>query len=50
MDPWPKNWLSVVNLVRFDRSVIVYEIVNKQYAESLWNMFQSDVLCHIIIL
>ena len=40
-DPWPKKWLSVVNLVRFDRCVMVYKIVNKQCPESLWNMFQK---------
>ena len=34
-DPWPKKWLSVVNLVRFDRCVMVYKIVNKQCPESL---------------
>ena len=28
-DPWPKKGLSVVNLVRFDRCVMVYKIVNK---------------------
>ena len=28
-DPWPKKWLSVVNLVRFDRCLIVYKIVDK---------------------
>ena len=40
-DPWPKKWLSVKNLIRFDRCVMVYKIVNKQCPESLWNMFQQ---------
>ena len=40
-DPWPKKWLSVVNLVRFDRCVMVCKIVNKQCPGSLWNMFQQ---------
>ena len=40
-DPWPKGWLSVVNLVCFDRCVMVYKIVKKQYPASLWNMFQE---------
>ena len=40
-DPWPRKWLSVVNLVRFDRCFMVYKIVNKQCPESLWNMFQQ---------
>ena len=35
---WPKKWLSVMNLIRFDRCVMVYKIVNKQCPESLWNM------------
>ena len=32
---WPKKWLSVMNLIRFDRCVMVYKIVNKQCPESL---------------
>ena len=40
-DPWPKKWLSVENLIRFDRSVMVYKIVNKLCPECLWNMFQQ---------
>ena len=48
-DPWPKEWLSVVNLVRFDRCVIICKIVNKQCPESLWNMSNRDVLYQIII-
>ena len=40
-DLWPKKWLSVMNLIRFDRCVMVYKIVNKQCPESLWNMFQQ---------
>ena len=35
------KWLSVKNLIRFDRCVMVYKIVNKQCPESLWNMFQQ---------
>ena len=30
-----------MNLIRFDRCVMVYKIVNKQCPESLWNMFQQ---------
>ena len=40
-DPWPKKWLSVENLIPFDRSVMVYKILNKLCPESLWNMFQQ---------
>ena len=39
-DPWPKKWLNVESLIRFDRSVLVYKIFNKLCPESLWNMFQ----------
>ena len=40
-DTWPKKLLSVKNLIRFDRFVMVYKIVNKLYPENLWNMFQQ---------
>ena len=40
-DLWPKKWLSVMNLIRFDRCVLVCKIVNKQCPESLCNMFQQ---------
>ena len=40
-DLWPKKWLSVMNLIRYDRCVMVYKILNKQCPESLWNMFQQ---------
>ena len=40
-DPWPRKWLSVVNLIRFDHCFMVHKIVNKQCPESLWNMFQQ---------
>ena len=39
MDPWPKKWLNVKNLMRFDRSALVYKILNKLCPECLWNIF-----------
>ena len=33
-------WLSVENLVRFDRSVMAYKILNKLSPESLWDQYQ----------
>ena len=39
-DEWSANWLSVENLIRFDRSVMAYKILNKLSPESLWNKYQ----------
>ena len=49
-DAWPKKWLNVENLIRFDRSVLVYKALNRLCPESLWNMFHSDHLYLITIL
>ena len=42
-DPWPKKWLSVENLIRFDRSVMVYKIVNTLCPESLWKYVPTEM-------
>ena len=39
-DEWSSNWLSVENLIRFDRSVTAYKILNKLSPESLWDKYQ----------
>ena len=39
-DEWSANWLSVESLVRFDRSVMAYKILNKLSPESLWDKYQ----------
>ena len=39
-DEWSSNWLSVENLIRFDRSVMAYKILNKLSPESLWDKYQ----------
>ena len=39
-DEWSSNWLSVENLIRFDRSVMVYKILNKLSPESLLDKYQ----------
>ena len=39
-DEWSTNWLSVENLIRFDRSVMAYKILNKLSPESLWDKYQ----------
>ena len=39
-DEWSQNWLNIGNLIRFDRSVMAYKILNKLSPESLWEKFQ----------
>ena len=39
-DEWSSNWLSVENLIRFDRSVMAYKILSKLSPESLWDKYQ----------
>ena len=39
-DEWSSNWLTVENLIRFDRSVMTYKILNKLSPESLWDEYQ----------
>ena len=40
-DNWSCDWLSVENIIRFDRSVITYKIGNKLSPERLWDKFQQ---------
>jgi hypothetical protein len=40
-DNWSCDWLSVENLIHFDRSVMTYKIMNKLSPESLWDKFQQ---------
>ena len=42
-DEWSANWLSVENLIRFDRSVMAYKILNKLSPESLWNNIDPHI-------
>ena len=39
-DEWSSNWLSVENLIRFDRSLMAYNILSKLSPESLWDKYQ----------
>ena len=39
-DEWSSYWLSVESLIRFDRSVMAYKILNKLSPESLWDKYQ----------
>ena len=36
---WSYNWLNVEQLIKFDRSVMAYKIMNMMCPESLWDKF-----------
>ena len=38
-DNWTPKFLSVIQLITFDRAVMVYKIFNKLCPENLWNKF-----------
>ena len=40
-DHWQNNLLNIETLIRFDRSVMVYKVVNKLCPESLWDMYEQ---------
>ena len=40
-DNWSCDWLSVDNIIRFDRSVMTYKVRNKLSPECLWDKFQE---------
>ena len=40
-DHWQNNLLSIETLIRFDRSVMVYKVVNKLCPESLWDVYEQ---------
>ena len=40
-DNWSCDWLSVENIIRFDRLVMTYKIRNKLSPESLWDKSQQ---------
>ena len=40
-DIWSFDWLSIENVIRFDRSVMAYKIINKLSPENLWGKFQQ---------
>ena len=40
-DSWSHNWLTVEQLIQFDRSVMTYKIVNRQCPESLWDKYHQ---------
>ena len=38
---WSCDWLSIEDIIRFDRSVMAYKIINKLSPENLWDKFQQ---------
>ena len=42
-DPWNSDWLSVDQIISFDRSIMTHKIVNKQCPESLWNKYNQRI-------
>ena len=40
-DGWSHNWLTVEQLIKFDRSVMTYKIINRQCPESLWDKYHQ---------
>ena len=40
-DNWSCDWLSIENVIRFDRSVMAYRIINKLSPENLWGEIQQ---------
>ena len=40
-DNWSCDWLSIENIIRFDRPVMAYKILNKLSPENLWGKFQQ---------
>ena len=47
-DNWSCDWLSIENIIRFDRSVMAYKILNKQSPENLWGTFQQR-FCNVVM-
>ena len=42
-DFWISGWLSVDQIISFDRSIMTHKIVNKQCPESLWNKYNQRI-------
>ena len=40
-DQWSRDWLTVEQLINFDRSVMTYKIMNKICPESLWDRYKT---------
>ena len=42
-DSWSHGWLTVEQLIKFDRSVMTYKIINRQCSESLWDKYHQGI-------
>ena len=42
-DPWNSDWLSVDQIISFDRSIMTHKIVDKQCPEILWNKYKQRI-------
>ena len=40
-DQWSGDWLTVEQLINFDRSVMTYKMMNKICPESLWDTYKT---------
>ena len=40
-DQWSRDWLTVEQLINFDRSVMTYKMMNKICPESLWDRYKT---------
>ena len=38
---WSHNWLTVEQLIKFDRPVMTYKIINRPCPESLWDKYHQ---------
>ena len=39
-DQWSSNWLTVEQLINFDRAVMTYKMMNKICPERLWDRYK----------
>ena len=44
-DQWSSDWLTVEQLITFDRSVMNYKMMNKICPESLWDANKTREVC-----
>ena len=42
-DNWSNNWLTVEQLIKFDRSVMTYKIISRQCPASLWDKYHHRI-------
>ncbi len=40
-DDWSNSWLGIEDLIKFDRSIMAYKIINKLSPQNLWDKFRQ---------